>query len=210
MADSCCARDCNTAAVPDRRYQTVLVAALFINVAMFAIETVAGWNAASAALLADALDFFGDASNYLLSFAMLVLAPLWRSRAALIKSASMAAFGLFVLGKATWNAASNAMPEPLTMGLVGLMALAANASVALLLYAYRQGDADTFGLVMQSQRCHWQHRCSLGGLGRVWIRRSLAGFNRRSHHGSACVIGCAAGLEAGTHRVKRIADAVRE
>lgn len=34
------------------------------------------------------------------------------------------------------------MPEPVTMGLVGLLALVANGAVGVLLYAYRDGDAN--------------------------------------------------------------------
>jgi Co/Zn/Cd efflux system component len=46
----------------DERYRRVLWAVLAINVAMFAIEVVAGLAAGSASLQADALDFLGDAS----------------------------------------------------------------------------------------------------------------------------------------------------
>ena len=54
----------------------------------------------------------------------------------------MAAFGLFVIGRARWSLATGRMPEPLTMGVVGLAALAVNLSVAWLLYAWREGDAN--------------------------------------------------------------------
>jgi Co/Zn/Cd efflux system component len=54
----------------------------------------------------------------------------------------MGAFGLFVLGRAAFVATGNSVPEPLTMGLVGALALAANVGVAALLYAWREGDAN--------------------------------------------------------------------
>jgi Co/Zn/Cd efflux system component len=34
------------------------------------------------------------------------------------------------------------VPEPYTMGAIGLLALIANVSVAVMLYAYREGDAN--------------------------------------------------------------------
>jgi len=54
----------------------------------------------------------------------------------------MGAFGVFVLAKAAWNLQTGTPPEPATMGLVGLAALAVNAGVALMLYRFRSGDAN--------------------------------------------------------------------
>lgn len=54
----------------------------------------------------------------------------------------MGAFGLLVLGKTAWAELSGVPPEPVTMGAVALLALSVNAGVALLLYAYREGDAN--------------------------------------------------------------------
>lgn len=126
----------------DPSYRRVLWIALAVNVAMFVVEVSAGALAGSAALLADAVDFFGDAANYGVSLAVLALAPVWRSKAALIKGCTMGAFGLFVLGKTAWNAAAGVTPEPLTMGAVALLALIANVCVAVMLYKYRGGDSN--------------------------------------------------------------------
>lgn len=88
------------------------------------------------------MDFFGDAANYALSLFVLSMGLAARARTALLKGLSMGAYGLYVLGHASWNALHGVMPEPLTMGLVGGLALLANLSVAWLLYAYREGDAN--------------------------------------------------------------------
>lgn len=123
-------------------YRRVLWVALWVNAAMFLVEVVAGLQAGSVSLLADAVDFFGDAANYGVSLAVLGMAVAWRARAALLKGLSMGAFGVFVVGKAAWVAHGGTVPEPLTMGVVGALALAANLGVALLLYAWREGDAN--------------------------------------------------------------------
>jgi len=112
------------------------------NAAMFAVEVIAGLRAQSVSLLADAIDFAGDAANYGLSLAVLSLAPVWRSRAALIKGLSMGAYGVFILGHATWNMITAAVPNAHTMGWVGAIALLVNVGVASLLFAYREGDAN--------------------------------------------------------------------
>ncbi len=109
---------------------------------MFAVELANGLPAGSVSLLADAVDFFGDAANYGISLLVLGMALTWRARAALFKSLTMRAFGVFVLGCAAWSAASGTVPEPVTMGAIGALALLANMSVAAMLYAWREGDAD--------------------------------------------------------------------
>ena len=127
MSDSCCSHGC--AAPPasqSPRYRRVLWAALFINAAMFGIELVGGLRAGSVSLLADAVDFFGDAANYGISLLVLGMALTWRARAALFKGLTMGAFGVFVLGRAAWSAAAGTVPEPVTMGAIGALALLAN------------------------------------------------------------------------------------
>ena len=139
MSASCCPP--STPSV-DPGYRRVLWIALIVNAAMFAVEVASGIGSGSVSLLADAIDFFGDASNYALSLAVLAMAATIRSRAALFKAACMALFGVFVLGRALWVLLDGSVPEPVTMGVVAIAALVANVGVALLLYRYREGDAN--------------------------------------------------------------------
>jgi Co/Zn/Cd efflux system component len=142
MSVHCCDHDATAAQANSPRYRKILWVALAVNLAMFAIEIAAGFRSGSVSLLADAIDFFGDAANYGVSLAVLSLGLAWRSRAAMLKAASMLAFGVFVLGRAGWVATQGGTPEALTMGAIGLLALVANVLVAALLYAYREGDAN--------------------------------------------------------------------
>ncbi|HEX2543327.1 MAG TPA: cation transporter, partial [Ramlibacter sp.] len=123
-------------------YRRVLWIALFANAAMFVLEIAAGVSANSVSLLADAIDFFGDAVNYGLSVAVLAMGAVARARAAMFKAWTMVVFGVLVLARALWAAVEGNAPEPVTMGVVGALALATNVGVALLLYAYREGDAN--------------------------------------------------------------------
>jgi Co/Zn/Cd efflux system component len=116
--------------------------ALALNAAMFLVELVSGLAAGSSSLLADAVDFAGDASNYALSLGALALVPAWRPRVAYFKGLSMGAYGLLVLAITAWHAQRGTVPEAVTMGTIALLALAVNVGVAALLYRYRQGDAD--------------------------------------------------------------------
>jgi Co/Zn/Cd efflux system component len=123
-------------------YRKVLWIALVVNAAMFLLEVGAGLSSGSVSLLADAIDFFGDAGNYALSLAVLAMGAIARARAAQFKAATMVLFGAVVLARAVVGAVGGTAPEPLTMGAVGLLALLANVGVAVLLYAYREGDAN--------------------------------------------------------------------
>jgi Co/Zn/Cd efflux system component len=146
MACTChttCSTETQDTAQPlDPRWKRALWIALWVNALMFVVELVAGWQAGSVSLLADAVDFAGDAANYGLSLAVLSMAVVWRSRAALVKGATMLTYGLFVLAKAAWVWQGGGVPHAATMGIVGLLALLANTGVALLLYRWRQGDAN--------------------------------------------------------------------
>ena len=54
----------------------------------------------------------------------------------------MLAFGLWVIGFAIYGLVTGSAPEPQTMGLIGTLALLVNVAVALILFRYRQGDAN--------------------------------------------------------------------
>ncbi|MDP1564668.1 MAG: cation transporter [Polaromonas sp.] len=135
-----CSSDVGASQSP--RYRRILWIALVVNLAMFGVEIGAGVQSGSVSLLADAIDFFGDAANYAVTLAVLSMGLVWRARAALLKAASMLAFGVFVLGRAGWLAVHGSTPEASTMGAIGLLALLANVGVAGLLYRYREGDAN--------------------------------------------------------------------
>jgi Co/Zn/Cd efflux system component len=142
MSASCCSdASCSTPAV-DPRYRRVLWLALVLNALMFVVELGASWRSGSVSLMADSIDFFGDAANYALSLAVLAMAVSVRAKAALFKAACMGAFGGFVLGRAAWNLHAGMPPEPATMGAVAVAALLVNAGVAWMLYQFRSGDAN--------------------------------------------------------------------
>jgi Co/Zn/Cd efflux system component len=55
---------------------------------------------------------------------------------------TMGAFGVWVIGIVVWHAFMSTVPEPITIDMIGVVALLANAACAVLLYAYRDGDAN--------------------------------------------------------------------
>ena len=140
--ESSCSDAARSDALNSPRWRRALWFALFINAAFFMAEIVAGVAAGSAALQADALDFFGDAANYAISLGVAGMALTWRARAAAAKGGTLIAFALWVLGSTAWHAFYGTLPRAEVMGVVGIAALIANGGVALMLYCFRTGDAN--------------------------------------------------------------------
>jgi Co/Zn/Cd efflux system component len=140
MSANCCGPAMRPAVDP--RWRQALWIALIVNATMFVAEISVGEIADSRSLQADALDFFGDAANYAISLGVAGMALLWRARAALLKGVTLAALGAFVIGGALLAVFDGSSPQPTLMGGVGIAALLANVAVALMLYRFREGDAN--------------------------------------------------------------------
>lgn len=123
-------------------YKRRLWIVIALNAGMFVVKMGAGHLARSQALQADALDFLGDAVTYGLSLAVIGATLRVRSTAALAKGISLLVMGLWVFGSTLWRVFVAGVPEAGVMGVVGLMALAANVASVLLLMRYKDGDAN--------------------------------------------------------------------
>jgi Co/Zn/Cd efflux system component len=124
-------------------WRRALWIALCVNAAMFAAEVAAGFAASSSALQADALDFLGDSANYAISLGVAGLGIAVRSRTAFFKGVTLLVLGMWVVASAGWRAVTGGIvPHAEAMGVVGFVALIANAGVALMLFRFRRGDAD--------------------------------------------------------------------
>ena len=140
MSANCCA--CESKPSVDPLWRRALWIALLVNAGMFLVELAAGELADSRSLQADALDFFSDGANYAISLGVAGLAIVWRARAALVKGITLAILGFYVMATAGLAVFQGASPQPAIMGAVGVAALIANAAVALMLYRFREGDAN--------------------------------------------------------------------
>jgi len=96
MAKDCFSSECSSGEHLTPQYRKILWIALVINASMFIVEVFSGINAESVSLMADAIDFFGDAMNYGVSLAVLSTSLAWRARTALLKGLTMGSFGLLI------------------------------------------------------------------------------------------------------------------
>jgi len=169
----CCSCSSNTAFDgASAAYRRVLWAVIVINAVMFGVETVGGALAGSMALKADALDFLGDTLTYGLSLWVIGRPGHWRSRAALLKGASLSLMALWVLGASAYRVLIIGTPEPLLMGSIGMLALAANLGSAGLLYRFREGDANVRSVWLCSRNDALGNIGVMGAAGLVWLSGS--------------------------------------
>jgi Co/Zn/Cd efflux system component len=145
MAGGCCSHEsCASSKTNDLTtgWRRALWVAFAVNASMFLTEILAGATAGSTALQADAMDFLGDAANYAISIGVIGMGLAWRARAALLKGGALLLLGVWVAGSAVWQAALGTLPAAEIMGGVGILALAANAGVAWMLFRFRGGDSN--------------------------------------------------------------------
>src|SRR5438445_519102 len=110
--------------------------------AMSLAEFVAGLVAHSPSLLADSVDMLGDAIVYGFSRYAVGRGAVWQARSALLKGGIMATFGIGVLAEVALKLIRSVVPTAALMGWMGLLALAANASVLVLLWRPRADDVN--------------------------------------------------------------------
>lgn len=140
MGKSCCEAKSAELSKLREKQGTVLKWVLAINAVMFFVEFGFGLLSRSSALMADSLDMFGDAAVYGFSLFALNRGTIWRARAGLTKGVIMSIFGIVVLGQTIYRFLIASVPAAETMGAIGALALAANATCLFLLYRHRADD----------------------------------------------------------------------
>jgi Co/Zn/Cd efflux system component len=139
----CCDHDSGlTFEGKDDAYKWTLIFVIGLNATMFIVEMTAGFSATSQALKADALDFLGDSLTYGMTLAVIGMSLRVRATAALLKGISLAFIGVAVLAMTAYRIFVLGVPNEVTMGLIGVMALAANVISVMVLWRYKEGDAN--------------------------------------------------------------------
>lgn len=126
----------------DPRYRKALWLVASTNIGFGVVEMIGGFVANSQALKADALDFLGDGSITFVALLALAWTAAARARVALAQGIFLAGLGLWVIGMAAWRALNAVPPEADLMGGIGVVALLINASAALILSRFRDGDSN--------------------------------------------------------------------
>jgi len=138
MSDSCCTPIDTTAL--QQRQRRVLLIVLAINATTFVMMVAAAILSGSSSLLSGALDNFGDAVTYALSFAVVGATSAAQARVAMFKGIMIAGAALAVALQIGWRALHPETPIFEAMSLAALLNLGANLVCLRLLTPYRSGD----------------------------------------------------------------------
>lgn len=171
MSDDCCPTTVDTRALESRQ-RRVLVAVLAINAATFAMMVAAALASRSASLLSGALDNFGDALTYALSFAVVGAGPMAKARVALVKGLLIFAAALGVSVQIAWRLAHLDAPVVDTMSVAALLNLLANLACLRLITPYRHGDVNMASAWECSRNDAFEGIAVLVTAGAVWMSGS--------------------------------------
>ena len=171
MKDCCSDKECAIEALKARQSATLKIV-LAINAVMFVAELASGLLARSTALLSDSLDNLGDALTYGLSLYAVTRGARSKAKVALFKGCLIMAAGLFVLGQVIYGVLHPGVPVFETMGIVSLIALAANGVCLALLWKHRTEDVNMSSVWECSRNDIASNLAVLVAAGAVWLTQS--------------------------------------
>lgn len=171
MADCCNDKACEIDALRSRQ-SSILKIVLAINAVMFIVELTAGLLGHSVSLVADSLDMLGDALVYGFSLYVVARSAAMKARAAMFKGIIMAGFGFFVLCQAIYRIVVPQLPVFETIGVIGLLALAANSMCFYLLWRHRADDINMSSVWLCSRNDIIANISVLFAAAGVWLTHS--------------------------------------
>jgi len=171
MTDCCSDKERTIGALKARQSATLKIV-LAINAVMFVVELTSGLLARSTALLSDSLDNLGDALTYGLSLYAVDRGARSKAKVALFKSGLILAAGVFVLGQVIYGVLHPGVPVFEAMGIVSLIALAANATCLALLWKHRAEDVNMSSVWECSRNDIASNVAVFIAAGAVWLTQS--------------------------------------
>lgn len=136
-------------ASPD--YVRVLWIVVGLNGAMFFIGVVLAYLGGSVSVRSDVLDFLGDAAATGVGLLLIGRPQRTRAKASMVQGIVLGALGVGALWIAALRIWSDVVPEPIGMGVYGVLGLAVNLESALLLLRHRHGDSNVRAVWLYSR-----------------------------------------------------------
>jgi len=172
MADHCCQGKEAALSKLKERQAKVLWIVLAINLVMFGVEFWAGLRAESLSLTGDSLDMLGDALVYGTSLYVIHRSAKAQAGAALLKGVIMFGFAIAVFARAVYQFVTEAAPAAELMGVIGLLALAANLFCLLLLTRHRDDNLNMSSVWLCSRNDIIANTAVLVAAGLVFLTQS--------------------------------------
>lgn len=123
-------------------YKSSLFKVFIIHIIMFLIEFTAAVLAKSTSVLADSLDFIGDAANYAVSFYVISFGVLFRAYVSIAKAITMLTLGVPVIAYAITRLTEGTVPNSEIMNIAGVLGIVAHIICIYYLYPFRNGDSN--------------------------------------------------------------------
>jgi Co/Zn/Cd efflux system component len=123
-------------------YKRSLKIVFFIHIGMFVVAFSAAILGRSTSVLADSLDFIGDAASYAISLYVLKTGALFRSVVAIAKALTMLTFGIPVLVCAVMRFNEGSLPDAQIMSIAGGSGIVSHIICIYYLYRFRDGDSN--------------------------------------------------------------------
>ncbi len=125
-----------------KSYSKALQKVFIIHVFMFVVTFTAAIIANSSSVLADSLDFIGDAINYALAIFVLSRGIIFKALVSITKAVTMLSFGIPVMVYALTRYTAGSVPDYEVMSWAGMLGIFAHGICIYYLFQYRTGDSN--------------------------------------------------------------------
>lgn len=126
----------------DKKYAKALKKVFIIHIFMFFIAFSAAIIARSSSVLADSLDFIGDAISYALSLYVLRKGAIWGTMISITKAVAMLSFGVPVMFYAITRFEDGGAPNFEVMNIAGMLGIISHLICIKILYQFKSGNSN--------------------------------------------------------------------
>ncbi len=124
------------------QYKKALCIVFAIHVLMFVVSFWAAIMGRSSAVMADAIDFIGDATSYILSMYLLTKPIRMRAVISIAKAVTMTMFSLIVIVYTVIKVRDGITPDYEVMGMSGVLGIISHIVCAYFLFKFKDGDSN--------------------------------------------------------------------
>lgn len=126
----------------NNEYRKALNQVFILHIVMFCVAFTAAIMAQSSAVLADSLDFIGDAMSYALSIFVINRSLAMRATVSIAKAVTMLSFGLPVMIYSMIRFNEGTAPDYAIMNYAGILGIFAHLFCIYKLFKFRSGDSN--------------------------------------------------------------------
>jgi Co/Zn/Cd efflux system component len=123
-------------------YKKVLYIVFGIHIFMFMVSFSAAFFGKSSSVLADSIDFIGDAASYASSMYVITKSRAVRAYLSIAKAITMLAFSLLVIMYTIFRVNDGTIPSYEIMGVSGVLGIISHLICVYYLYRFRKGDSN--------------------------------------------------------------------